>query len=100
DCVLCLAVTRHGGPFVWPLKQTSNTWHETARSAAEIAKTDWIKLISDQEAGYYLVGKAASQDKEPPWPAESFEDILEKAFAGRIVDSLDHEVIKELRGDD
>lgn len=100
DCVLCLAVTRHGEPRVWPLKQTDNSWHTTAREIAEMAKKSWVKLISDQTAGYYVAGMASNQNKEPAWPEESFSEILEKAFAGRIIDSLDHEVIKELRGDD
>ncbi len=100
DCVLCLAVTRHGEPRVWPLKQSTNPWHETARNVAEMAKTGWTKLIPDQSAGYYVSGTATNQAKEPVWPAESFEEILEKAFAGRIIDSLNHDVVKELRGDD
>ncbi len=100
DGILCLAVTRHGEPRVWPLKQTDNLWHVTAREIAEMAKKDWVKLISDQTAGYYVAGKASDQSKQPAWPEESFEEILEKAFAGRIIDTLDHEVIKELRGDD
>jgi len=100
DCILCLAVTRHGEPRVWPLKQTDNPWHATAREIAELAKKEWVKLISDQTAGYYLAGTPSNQLKEPTWPEESFGEILEKAFAGRIIDSLNHEVIKELRGDD
>lgn len=100
DCLLCLVVTRHGEPRVWPLKQTTNPWHESAWAIAEMAKTGWTKLISDQAAGYYVAGTASNQVKSPAWPAESFEEILEKAFAGRIIDSLDHEVIKELRGDE
>ena len=100
DCILCLAVTRHGEPRVWPLKQTDNPWHATAREIAEMAKKGWVKLVSDQTAGYYVAGTASNQSKKPAWPEESFGEILEKAFAGRIIDSLDHEVIKELRGDD
>lgn len=100
DCVLCLVVTWHGEPRVWPLKQTTNSWHESAREIAEMAKTGWTKLISDQAASCYVAGTAANQVKKPAWPAESFEEILEKAFAGRIIDSLDHDVIKELRGDE
>jgi len=100
DCVLCLAVTRHGEPRVWPLKQTDNPWHASAREVAEMAKTEWVKLISDQTAGYYVAGTASNQTREPAWPEESFGEVLDKAFAGRVIDSLDHEVIKELRGDD
>lgn len=100
DCVMCLTVTRHGEPRIWPLKQTENLWHESARDIAEMAKKEWVKLISDQGAGYYVAGTPTNQSKEPVWPEESFAEILVKTFSGRIIDSLDHEVIKELRGDD
>ncbi|MFT5467532.1 MAG: hypothetical protein ACI8UO_002636 [Verrucomicrobiales bacterium] len=65
DTILCLVVTRHGEPRVWPLKQTDNSWHRSARDIAEMAKTRWVKLISDQTAGYYLAGEASNQSKKP-----------------------------------
>jgi hypothetical protein len=65
-----------------------------------MAKSSWVRIIPNHEAGQYDTAVAVEQQREPVWPEESFETILEKAFAGRIIDSLDHEVIKELRGDD
>jgi len=100
DCILCLTVTRHGEPGIWPLKCTDNDWHVSAREIAEKAKGEWLKLISNRDSGHYDFGLAADQSKEPSWPAESFEQLLEKAFTGRIIDTLEHEVIQELSGDD
>lgn len=100
DCILCLTVTRHGEPRIWPLKCTENDWHLSARAIAERAKREWLKLIPNHDSGSYSAGLAKEQEKDPTWPEESFGQLLEKAFSGRILDSLEHEVIRELSGDE
>ena len=35
---------------------------------------------------------------EPRWPTATFQEIIEIAFAGRLIDSVDHPVVKRLRG--
>jgi hypothetical protein len=36
---------------------------------------------------------------EPNWPPMTFTQILETAFGARFIDSLNHPLIKKLRGD-
>lgn len=36
---------------------------------------------------------------EPDWPATGFEDILNIAFRGRFIDSIDHPVLRKIRGE-
>jgi hypothetical protein len=35
---------------------------------------------------------------EPEWPETSFEELMQIAFRGRIINSLDHPVIRQLLG--
>jgi hypothetical protein len=35
---------------------------------------------------------------EPDWPDVSFEEIINVAFRGNYIDSLDHPAIQKLRG--
>jgi hypothetical protein len=36
---------------------------------------------------------------DPMWPPLTFTQILETAFGSRFIDSLNHPMIKKLRGD-
>ena len=36
---------------------------------------------------------------EPAWPAKTFGDLLKVAFRDRFIDSIDHPVLKRLRGE-
>jgi hypothetical protein len=74
------------------------SWHESARKAAEIAKTDWIRISSDKGLGGYRVRKAEGRLSDPQWPDKSFGELLTIAFADRIIMSEDHPVVRRLRG--
>jgi hypothetical protein len=47
--------------------------------------------------GAYEIVEAATT-AEPEWPAVSFRELLRIGFRDRLVDRLDHAVIKRLRG--
>jgi hypothetical protein len=104
--LLQLTVNRKGVAFIWPLTLPSDdnplgrSWHESARKAAEIAKTDWIRIISDKGLAGYRVRKAEGDLSGPQWPDKdkSFGDLLTIAFANRIIMSEDHPVVRRLRG--
>jgi hypothetical protein len=34
----------------------------------------------------------------PRWPTETYQKIIEIGFAGRLIDNIEHIVIKRLRG--
>ena len=97
---LVLSVDRRGNPFLWPLKisDRENDWNTSARRAAEMAKTQWLRLAANMAAGSYDVMVAASQDAAPAWPEESYGDILKLGFRDRIITHPEHEILKELRG--
>ena len=54
--LLVPTITRQGVLLLWPLKlptegQRHSGWMETAREAAELAKTKWVRVAADMCAG-------------------------------------------------
>lgn len=99
-----LAVTREGSPFLWPVSLPGedgrlDTWSESAHASAELAKTTWVRLVSNRGIQAYDAMVAENLSIEPTWPEKSFEDLIQLGFKGRIIDSVDHPVIRRLRGE-
>jgi hypothetical protein len=49
--------------------------------------------------GAYDVFEATATLPEPQWPDQSFQELLKVGFKDRQIDSLDHPVIRKLRGE-
>ena len=101
--LLMTAITRQGVTFLWPVSLPDdsgrrNAWAETAREAAELAKTAWVRMAADMQLGAYRVYVAEGELSDPVWPDKSFKELLEIGFKDRIIDSEDHPVVKRLRG--
>ena len=101
---LFTAITRQGGLFIWPVKLPGidgrqSAWHTSMMAAAELAMQKWVRVASNMSAGAYDVYEAKANLPEPEWPELNFEDILEIAFRGRVIDSFDHLLLKRLRGE-
>jgi hypothetical protein len=101
--LLVPTITRQGVLLLWPLKlptegQRHNGWMETARQAAELAKTKWVRVAADMSLGGYRIYQAEGDLSEPEWPDKPLPEILQIAFRDRIVDSESHPVVRRLRG--
>jgi hypothetical protein len=101
--LLVPTMTRQGVLLLWPLKlptegQRYSGWTETAREAAELAKTKWVRLAADMGLGGYRLYQAEGELSEPVWPDKPLTEIMKIAFRERIVDSENHPVIRRLRG--
>ena len=101
---LSLAVTRNGDPFVWMQKLPGSDgrrclWHDTMLTAAGLAETKWVRVISNMSAGCNDVYEATGINVEPQWPDLSFKEILRLCFKDQFIDSLDHSLLKKLRGE-
>jgi hypothetical protein len=101
---LRLGVTQFGNPFLLPLPLPgpdgrTNRWHMSLAAAATLAEDNWIRIAADMRAGAYTVIKAGGNLGEPRWPAESFEQLLEIAFRGAIIEGKDHPLIRQLLGE-
>jgi len=90
---------------LWPVRLPSPdgrqlAWHHSAQVAAEMAMKRWIRVKANMSLGAYDIFEANCTIPEPEWPSDiSFPKLLEIAFKGRLVDSLDHPVLKRLRGE-
>lgn len=106
ECVpvtLFTAMNRQGTLFMWPCKLPgsdgrTNRWHESALDAAERAQIGWLRIQADMNLGAYQFFEPRDPLPSPEWPDHSFREILSIAFRGRFIDSLDHPIIKRLRG--
>ena len=59
-------------------------------------KLDRVK--ANMGLGAYEIFEAEGSIPDPIWPELSFDAILRIAFKDRVVRSLDHPVVKRLRG--
>ncbi len=102
--LLMAAVTRQGVVMLWPVPLPgadgrTNPWWETAREAAELAKTTWVRVVSDMALGANRIYVAEGQLSEPEWPDMPLQRLLELAFRERVIDGPGHPILKRLRGE-
>jgi hypothetical protein len=48
--------------------------------------------------GAYDIYKAQSTMSDPEWPEQGFWDLIKIAFRDHLITTIDHPVIKRLRG--
>jgi len=97
------AVNRQGVVSLWPIRlpapdDRKTEWPRSAREAAELAMTRWVRMKANMSLGAYEITVAESVMADPVWPELSFPELVRIGFRGRIITRLDHPVIKRLRG--
>jgi hypothetical protein len=100
---LLTAINRQGTVFLWPIRLPGPDgkdmdWWRSAREAAERAQHCWVRLRANMNLSAYDIFQAESMLVEPEWPEISFWELVKIAFRDHLIDSLDHAVIKGLRG--
>lgn len=101
---LFTAITRQGVLFLWPIRLPGDDgridpWNAVALEAAQLATTRWVRLAANRSLGTYDVMTATAELSEPEWPHAPFRKLLEIAFRDRFITSLDHPVLRRLRGE-
>jgi hypothetical protein len=85
-----------------PTRNLDNTYNKHNVDACEQAKTLWTQATSRREEGVegYKIDKAKHPDAFPPpnWPPQSLLELIEKTFAGCIIDREDHPGLLRLIG--
>ena len=101
---LVLCINRQGAIFFWPVPVPApdgrtNSWHQSAREAAALAKDGWIRMVANMSEGSYSVYRATGAIPDPVWPEMSMTEMLQLAFKdGRLIDKEDHPVVARLNG--
>jgi hypothetical protein len=101
---ILVAINRQGVVFLWPIRLPGadgrhDHWNSSALDASNIAQGKWIKVTSNMSLGAYEVYEAVANLPEPEWPKLDFQEIMEIACKDRFIKSLDHPVIKRIRGE-
>jgi hypothetical protein len=107
-CTLYTCVNRHGVVFLWPARLPSEAghrvseWARSAHEAAAAAVKRYTRMQSNMKLGAYehQFSDNPTPEPDPIWPDKSMTELLKIAFqnTGRFIDTLDHSVIKQLRG--
>lgn len=97
------AIDRRGNPMLIPLPLPGedgrrNIWHDSLSQAIERAKHRWVRVIANMSAGANDVLESQAALGDPEWTEHTMNQLVEIAFRGKIVSSIDHPVIQELLG--
>jgi len=86
-------------PFVWPISVGSrdNAWSRTALEIVAAAHNGYVRCVPSGRDGYQI-DLPENLLGEPVWPELTRAEWFDLAFKGRVIDSFDHEAIRELRG--
>lgn len=101
--MLHAAIDRQNNVFLIPVPLPGedgirNPWHESLAQAVELAKLKWLRITPNMHTGGYDVYEAEGALPEPEWPPYSIDALVEVAFRGKIIISLDHPVVQSLLG--
>lgn len=97
------AINRQGVVFLWPVRLPSpdgkeNDWVRSMREAADRALTHWIRMKANMSLGAYDIYEAESTISDPTWPDLPFQELVRIGFRDRLVNHMEHPLIKRLRG--
>jgi hypothetical protein len=102
--LLVTAITRQGVVFLWPIRLPGpdgriDNWNRSAATAADAARTQWVRVTSNRNLGAYEIHVAAGITAEPDFPDLPMKEILRIAFKHKYIDAFDHPVLRKLRGE-
>jgi hypothetical protein len=100
---LYTTISRQGVLSLWPVRLPgldgkTMEWWRSAREAAELAMTSWVRVKANQSLGAYELYTAAGNIPDPEWPSLTLREILQIAFREFMISTTDHAVLKRLRG--
>lgn len=93
---LRLCITKGKDVFIWAIKLSSPEYAASALTVANHAMKEWVRVFSRKFRAHCRPAKKNFGD--PVWPTESPDELVEIAFGGRTVTSVDHEVVQRLEG--
>jgi hypothetical protein len=102
-----VCVTVQGKIMLWPAKlprpgrrSGGDRYNETALKGAELAKTTWTRIYSDQDLKCYRIKHPADPFPDPDWSkVPPLKDLMRRAFGdGRIISGPDHPEARRIIG--
>jgi len=84
--------------FLWVMKVSDTEWYYSALEAMSCARKKWVKIFPNDGNSAYEIQEPVDDLGEPTWPEATLEVYFERAFNKRLIDSLDHKIVKRLLG--
>jgi hypothetical protein len=75
----------------------NHSW-EATRKAVVAAQEKWTNVAWSETRKTRIVRTSTAYTEQPQWGNRTFEELLESATEGRIIDSADHPIVKGLLG--
>ncbi len=101
-----VAINKSSTLFLWPARlptgesRQGETWYTSALQCADMAKDHWVRIESHRPSSAYRPKKATADWPAPEWGDIDFETLLLTAFSPPfLIDSVDHPVLRKLRGE-
>ena len=97
-------VTKQGTISLWPVRlpeqdgKNHDAW-VSAHEAADRATKAWLNIKWNTGLGGYSQREATGILTPPAWGSTTFGELLQLGFKGKMIDNLDHLVVKKLRGE-
>ncbi len=95
-------ISTAGAVFIWPIRvseRANDTWSRSAMDAADDARGQWRRIYAADRC-YETVKPVSDSLTDPAWPASlSWDEMFDLAFREHYIDSVDHPVLRRLRGD-
>jgi hypothetical protein len=103
--IIYLCVNHRGTPFLWPVtiappNTTKQPWLTSTLKAVEHGLRGWTKMKWLKDKRAYNLLSPVSNLSDPIWPKQSFIELLRLGFNERVIDSLDHFILRDDRGDE
>ncbi len=98
-----VAIDTLGTLFLWLIKMPGadgrlDDWNLSAMKGAFDAQQQWVRVAANLAKGAYDIFHGSMQRPEPQWPEMTFRELLQIAFKGRFIQTLDHPTILRLQG--
>ena len=102
--LLVTTQNKQGTLFLWPIRLPGpdgrhDAWSKSAMEAANHAMKGWVRVQANMNLGAYEVFTATGNLGDVEWDLPPFGELLRVAFKDHYIDSLDHSVLKRLRGE-
>jgi hypothetical protein len=103
--LLVTYATRQGTTSLWPIRMPDeagrlDTYNESALSIMEQYPGQWIRILPNQiDRCYDVLEMPAIELPAPKWPEGGFRQLFSLAFKNRVINSINHPVLKALRGE-
>jgi hypothetical protein len=104
EAFIVAAVSYEGALFLWPIIKpkadgSGIQLYENDLADLALSRQCWIRRQWSFGSKSYRV-EQANTDRSPEWPENTNVSAwVTKGFRGRFIDSLDHQLVRQLRGD-